>query len=214
METPHLSANANAALSIKNLSCIRNDRLLFEQIDFCLHPHQLLQINGHNGSGKTSLLRILCGLSLAETGTIYWQGQDIDDQLTEYNSQLNYIGHYAGIKDDLTALENLRISQALRVHRTEVDLDDALDRIGLFGFEEVPTRQLSAGQKRRVALARLLVCPAQLWVLDEPFTALDKIGIKMVEELLMTHVEAGGIVVLTSHHPPRCDGLLHLHLSD
>ncbi len=211
----HQQANRNALLSIHDLACVRDDRILFENLNFSLDTGQLLHINGHNGSGKTSLLRILCGLSLPESGDILWQGQAIEDQYDAYLRELNYIGHHPGIKADLSALENLKMAQSMSAQPIlGVDLDEVLDKVGLYGFEDIPARQLSAGQKRRVALARLWVGSAKLWVLDEPFTALDKKGIKMVEDKLLEHADKGGIAILTSHHVIDCDNLLHIHLSD
>jgi len=213
--TQHLKANAESLLSIHNLTCIRDDRILFEDLNFSLNTGQLLHVNGHNGSGKTSLLRILCGLSLAESGEIYWQGQTTESNAEAYLNELNYIGHTPGIKADLSALENLQIAQSMSSQPiVDIDLDDILDTVGLYGFEDIPARQLSAGQKRRVALARLWVKQAKFWILDEPFTALDKKGIKMVEDKLLEHAEKGGIAILTSHHLIDCDNLLHIHLSD
>lgn len=211
----HQQANLKAQLSIHDLACVRDDRILFEGLNFSLEKGQLLHINGHNGSGKTSLLRILCGLSLAESGEIYWQGDPIDNQYDSYLNELNYIGHHPGIKADLSALENLQTARAMSSQPLlNIDLDEVLDTVGLYGFEDIPARQLSAGQKRRVALARLWVSSAKLWILDEPFTALDKKGIKMVEDKLLEHADNGGIAILTSHHLIDCDNLLHIHLSD
>ncbi|MCK5718416.1 MAG: cytochrome c biogenesis heme-transporting ATPase CcmA, partial [Thiomargarita sp.] len=191
-------------LAVKALQCIRDDRVLFDNLNFDLSSGKLLQIEGRNGSGKTSLLRILCGLSLATEGTVYWQEQDIQDSQSSYWSDLNYIGHSPGIKADLTPLENLTLSRALATKANPISLLDALDQVGLYGFEDVPTRTLSAGQQRRVALARLLINDTPLWILDEPFTALDKSAIKMVETWLDDHAKRGGIAILTSHHVVNC----------
>ncbi|MCK5717647.1 MAG: cytochrome c biogenesis heme-transporting ATPase CcmA [Thiomargarita sp.] len=191
-------------LAVKHLQCIRDDRVLFDDLNFKLSQGQLLQIEGHNGSGKTSLLRILCGLTLATEGTVYWNDEDIQDIGAHYWANLGYIGHTNGIKADLTPLENLAMAQALSAFPLSVDFDDILDRVGLYGFEDVPTRTLSAGQQRRVALARLLVSDAHLWILDEPFTALDKAAIRMIEALLDEHAKKGGMAILTSHHTVKC----------
>jgi len=192
------------SLAVEHLQCIRDDRVLFEDLNFGLSEGQLLQIEGHNGSGKTSLLRILCGLSLPTEGRICWNNQDIEEIQSSYWATLAYIGHAHGVKAELTALENLAMARALAVTPTSIELADALAQVGLYGFEDVPTRTLSAGQQRRVALARLLVSEAQLWILDEPFTALDKAAIRMVEGLLDAHAKQGGMAVLTSHHAVSC----------
>ena len=206
METPTNSQPKHSPpeLVVKHLQCIRDDRVLFDNLNFSLSPGQLLQIEGHNGSGKTSLLRILCGLTDPTSGTVYWKKQDIQKINTNYWATLAYIGHLNGIKAELTPLENLAMARALATTPTSIDMNEALDKVGLYGFEDVPARTLSAGQQRRVALARLLVNEAQLWILDEPFTALDKSAISMVEELLDAHALQGGMAILTSHHTINC----------
>ncbi len=200
------------ALSACNLSCIRDDRLLFEDLNFQLKAGDLLQIEGHNGSGKTSLLRILCGLSLAESGEVRWQGENIEENRSDYYAALSYVGHFHGVKGELTPLENLRVAQSLSAKPRAVDLDEVLATIGLRGFEDAPSRALSAGQRRRVGLARLLLNDSPVWILDEPFTSLDKAGIAMVEDLLHAHADKGGIAVLTSHHPLRSEQLQRVRL--
>ncbi len=205
---------APACLTIEHLQCIRDDRVLFEDLNFTLNEGQLLQVEGRNGSGKTSLLRILCGLTLPVEGTVSWNGQDIQTISSQYWTTLAYIGHSHGIKADLTPLENLQVAKALGKYPTSVSLAEALDKVGLYGFEDVPTRTLSAGQQRRVALARLLINQAQLWILDEPFTALDKTAIRKVENLLDEHAKEGGMAVLTSHHTVNCQYASHLQLGE
>lgn len=192
-------------LEISQLACIRDDRVLFENLNFQLNAGELLQIEGHNGSGKTSLLRILCGLSLPESGQIFWKNQDIEEDKSRYWQDLSYIGHAPGIKAELTPLENLQMAKALGAQPAEISLESALEQVGLYGFEDVPTRTLSAGQQRRVALARLLTNNVQLWILDEPFTALDKKAIQMVESLLDQHAQRGGMAIVTSHHHVNCE---------
>ncbi len=187
-------------LEIKELQCIRDDRILFDHLNFTLNKGQILQIEGPNGSGKTSLLRMLCGLALPNEGIIYWKNKDIQEIKSDYWAILAYIGHTSGLKADLTPLENLAIARALTLFPTTLTLEAALAQMGLCGFEDIPTRTLSAGQQRRVALARLLTNQTQLWILDEPFTALDKTAIRRTEELIITHAQQGGMVILTSHH--------------
>ncbi len=206
--------NTPATLSAHDLSCIRDDRLLFKDLNLSLQPGDLLQIEGHNGSGKTSLLRILCGLLLPESGEVRWNGENIETVRSDYYAELNYVGHLHGVKGELTPLENLRVAQAFSAKPKTLDLSAVLAQIGLRGFEDVPARTLSAGQRRRVALARLLLSETRLWILDEPFTSLDKTGIEVIETLLHAHAAQGGIAVLTSHHPVRSEQLQRLRLSD
>jgi heme exporter protein A len=196
--------NNAASLNAQALECIRDDRVLFTELSFELNNGDLLQIEGRNGSGKTSLLRILCGLSNAECGKVLWNQQDIEQDYNAYWQHLAYIGHAAGVKQELTALENLRLARALGHYPTAMSLELAIEQVGLYGFEEAPVRSLSAGQQRRVALARLLINDAQLWILDEPFTALDKKAIKSMEYLLEAHAQRGGLAIVTSHHQVTC----------
>jgi len=191
--------------SVHHLSCLRDDRMLFKNLNFNLEAGQVLQIEGRNGCGKTSLLRILCGLLLPETGEVRWQGEGIEHNRAEFQAQLNYIGHANGVKEELTPIENLNVARALGAQPSATPLVDVLEHVGLRGFEDVLCASLSAGQRRRVALARLLATQTPLWILDEPFTALDKRGITHVEAMLSAHAQAGGIAVLTSHHTVICD---------
>ncbi|HEB56716.1 MAG TPA: cytochrome c biogenesis heme-transporting ATPase CcmA [Gammaproteobacteria bacterium] len=192
---------AREGLEVRNLSCTREDRTLFSGLSFHLTPGHAIQIEGPNGSGKTTLLRMLCGLRLTDEGEIYWNGCDINEERGAFLSNLSYIGHAHGVKGELTPLENLRVSRAMAAQSNRLSLDDALEKVGLFGFEDVPSRTLSAGQRRRVALARLLINPVPLWILDEPFTAIDIQGQKQIENMITEHVLDGGMAILTSHHP-------------
>jgi heme exporter protein A len=207
--------HATALLAIVDLECLRGDNLLFTGLNFQLNPGQLLQIEGANGSGKTSLLRILAGLSLASEGEVRWEGLDILKQRAVYFSQMAYLGHTLGVKSDLSPLENLRMDLALSGIAFDADaVCRVLDRVGLFGREDMPARALSAGQKQRVALARLLACPAKLWIMDEPFTALDASGVGLVRSLLEAHLQQGGMAVLTSHQAVEVRGdVVRLDLS-
>ena len=202
------------SLTVEHLQCIRDDRVLFDDLNFSLSAGQLLQIEGRNGSGKTSLLRILCGLTLPTEGTVSWKTQDIQNIKSNYWASLTYIGHANGIKADLTPLENLAMARALAATPTSIDLATALEQVGLYGFEDIPTRTLSAGQQRRVALARLLVSYTPLWILDEPFTALDKTAIGLIEEWLDAHAKRGGAAILTSHHTVNCPDAFSLVIGD
>jgi heme exporter protein A len=201
------------SLKVENLQCIRDDRVLFENLNFSISNGELLQIEGHNGSGKTSLLRILCGLSLSADGIVFWNNENIQDIKPSYYSNLIYIGHHNGIKRELTPLENLAIARALANNPSSMELEEALDKVGLYGFEDVATGTLSAGQQRRVALARLLINKAPLWILDEPFTALDKTAVADLEKLLDDHAQQGGMAILTSHHHIKCQYVNSLDLS-
>lgn len=208
-----MNNNNNYCLAAHKLQCIRDDRILFDQLSFEVRSGAILQIEGRNGSGKTSLLRILCGLSLPTEGEVWWQNQPIQDDRLAYHSILNYIGHTPGVKAELSPLENLHIARALCTQAHEVDLNQVLSNIGLGGFEDVPTRTLSAGQQRRVALARLFISDTPLWILDEPFTALDKQAIKFIENHLDTHAQRGGLAVITSHHHVACHHATQLDLN-
>jgi heme exporter protein A len=187
-------------LEVKDLECVRGDRRLFTNLSFSLEQGELLYLYGHNGCGKTTLMRTICGLFHPSQGEILWGGEPIGELSDDYTRELIYIGHKNGIKDDLTALENLRILSTLDgVHLTEDQAWEALDRIGLRGVEDLPTQVLSQGQKRRVALARLLAHRAKLWILDEPFTALDKQAVALLQEVISAHVDGGGMALLTTH---------------
>ena len=182
------------------LDCQRGDRRLFAGLAFHLEAGEVLHVHGENGSGKTSLLRLICGFSLPLAGEIRWQGTPIDRLGEAFRRELFYLGHLNALKDELTPLENLLISARI----AEQSLDegaalDALEAFGLAGREDLPCRYLSQGQKRRVALARLVNNRQSLWVLDEPYVALDPAAIGVVVGLLGAHLQRGGLAVLTTH---------------
>jgi heme exporter protein A len=173
---------------------------LFEQLELSVGKGDLIQLVGPNGAGKTTLLRLLAGLNQDFVGEVCWHGENIQRCFHDYARQRLYIGHLSAIKKVLTPLENLRWFVSSWPEVKEDDLWRALEEVTLAGYEDVPCQQLSAGQQRRVALARLLVTPTPLWILDEPFTALDKAGVAWLENQLALHVAAGGTVLITSHH--------------
>ncbi len=185
------------ALEGTGLSCIRDDRVLFEQLAFELVSGQVLLLEGKNGSGKTSLLRILCGFREPDAGAIRWCGDIIKD--SQFYAQMAYVGHLDGIKKELTVLENLKMSLALG-SSGRYSINGALTKVHLSGYDDVLVQALSAGQKRRLSLARLLITENVLWILDEPFTSLDRQGIALIETLMSEHCANGGMIVLTSHH--------------
>lgn len=187
-------------LEVAGLECRRGDRLLFAGLAFKVSGGTLLHVRGANGSGKTTLLRSLCGLFTPDSGEIRWNGESIRSLGEDYRRDLLYFGHANGIKGDLTGVENLRVAATLDGDAADAAaIWSALARIGLAGFEDLPTRMLSQGQKKRVALARLLLSKAPFWILDEPFTALDTAAVGLLEELIAARVAAGGLVVLTTH---------------
>lgn len=190
----------NHILSAENLHGVRGDRLLFEQLNFSLSNGSLLYLQGENGSGKTTLLRTVCGLSKPHLGSVSWCGENISRLQEDYYKNVLYIGHLPGIKEDLTALENLQFALALSGTRFDfTQTAEVLRMLGLAKGMNLPTRVLSQGQKRRVVLARLWLQDLPLWVLDEPFTALDTQATEMLKQKIEAYTNDGGIVVMTTH---------------
>ena len=186
--------------SVSNLSCSRGDKRLFSGVSFALQPGQWLHLEGDNGVGKTSLLRLACGLSALEQGEIQWQGQPVSQNSDEFRANLAYLGHQLALKEDLTPLENLRADAAIAGRALSLaDAKSALVQLGLKGREHLPVRVLSQGQKRRTALARLWVSSAKLWILDEPFVALDNAAQNVLSGVINSHLSKQGMVLLTSH---------------
>ena len=193
-------------LEVRELECVRGDHRLFKGLNFTLQPGELLHLRGKNGAGKTSLLRTICGLTAPADGEVLWKGENIRSLRDDFNRGLTYLGHLNGIKGELSALENLQVSCSLSGNKIpENQILDALQHIGLGGREDLPTKVLSQGQKRRVALARLLITKNALWVLDEPFTALDVNAVDLLKGLIASHIQAGGMAILTTHQYVEID---------
>ncbi|MBU9851736.1 cytochrome c biogenesis heme-transporting ATPase CcmA [Rahnella aceris] len=187
-----------------NLSCVRDERTLFSGLSFTIEPGEMVQIEGRNGAGKTSLLRILAGLSSPDAGEVRWQGVSTRRQRDIFHQQLLYLGHQPGVKSVLTAFENLAFylsvnGPMVRGNASAEAIYQALENVGLLGYEDVTVAQMSAGQQRRVALARLWLSDAPLWILDEPLTAIDKQGVATLIALFEQHAQQGGMVLLTTH---------------
>ena len=201
-------------LEALDLECVRGERTLFSAVSFTLQRGELLRIAGANGSGKTSLLRMLCGLVLPARGEVRWQGENIRTLREDYWKNLSYVGHLNALKDDLTALENIEIGAALAGR--DVTHEAALAALGALGIANcahLPARVLSQGQRRRVTLARLIVCKAApLWVLDEPFPGLDTAAVEFVSATIGEHVREGGSVVLTTHQEVAIDAPMRQRL--
>lgn len=187
-------------LAATDLACSRGERRLFGSVSFALDDGDWLHVKGENGAGKTSLLRTLIGLAPRDAGNIRWHGTETRECMDEFRRAFVYLGHASALKDELTPFENLRLALAVDgLGADEAQLLDALCRIGLRGREHLACRALSAGQKRRVRLARLLLRATELWVLDEPFSALDAAGIELLGSMIASHLGQGGIAVVTSH---------------
>lgn len=193
LDTHHYS------IEVKELSCFRNDLLLFSDVNFSVNSGEVLLLEGLNGCGKTTLLKMLCGLRSHDEGSINFNQQTISQLGSDYTDKLSYLGHKNGNKADLTVRENLKFSSNIE-NNIDNNFNDVIKRVGLIKESERLSAQLSAGQNRRLAIARLIVSQHPLWILDEPFTALDSRGIAMVKELMMEHIQRGGLVILTSHH--------------
>ena len=187
-------------LEAENLECIRGDRRLFSNLNFALRPGEFLQLTGPNGSGKTSLLRMICGLLAPAQGEIRWEGANIHTLREEYSTVLTYLGHRTAIKEELSALENLKISSALDgAAIQDAPARNTLKKMGLEGRELLPARLLSEGQKRRVALARLVLCNTSLWLLDEVLSSLDNTAVSLVLSLIEDHLGKGGMAIVSTH---------------
>lgn len=193
------AASAKPQLEARAVHLWRGDKHLLRGISFMLSPGELLQVIGPNGVGKTSLLRCVAGLLPTESGDVVWGGRQHSDCRDEFNQQLAYLAHVNALKGDLTALENLRYSVAIKRACSEQELRDTLARLRVGACADLPARALSAGQKRRVCLGRVLLAKAALWILDEPITNLDTAGITLFEECMADHLESGGMILTAAH---------------
>lgn len=187
-------------LYVEKVHVWRGDRHVLQGVSLALGPRQLLHVSGPNGTGKTTLLRVVCGLLRPEQGQVSWLGQPIAAVRAEYQAALAYASHEPALKGDLTALENLRFAVGLKRRVQAGELRDALQRTGVAACADLPARVLSAGQRRRVAMARVLAMRASLWLLDEPFTNLDARGVELMSSMLQSHVEGGGSALVVAHH--------------
>ncbi len=187
-----------AKLSADGLTLFRGERLLFQGLSFALSPGELLLLEGQNGSGKTSLMRAIAGLIEFEDGDVMWEGKPVRLNRPAFYGSLVWMQHRVGFKADLTLVENLRFESHLRAQSDE-DFDQVLDRLSISRLKRLPIRSLSAGQQRRVALARMLLSKVPLWLMDEPFTNLDRQGRKLVMEVTTEHLERGGMCIMAAH---------------
>jgi heme exporter protein A len=197
--------SAVGKLRVEKVHVWRGERHVLKGTSFALRPRQLLHISGPNGTGKTTLLRVVCGLLRPEQGQVSWLGRPITAARSEYQAALAYASHEPALKGDLTALENLRFSVGLKQRVTAGELRANLERTGVAGCADLPARVLSAGQRRRVAMARVLAMKASLWLLDEPFANLDAAGTSLVTALLQEHVLQGGLALVVAHHAMALD---------
>jgi heme exporter protein A len=197
-------------LIVNNLSCQRGYKLLFENLSFELNSGEVLKISGPNGSGKTSLMKILAGLSSFETGSIDYDDTKINSE--RYNLDFLYLGHLAALSPELSCLENLKYTMRLGNDNLDLDFSDALKKVGLEKFENELVGKLSAGQKKRIALSLLFITQSKVWLLDEPFSALDSKAIKIIETRVEDHCNSGGICILTTHQECNIKNLKEISL--
>lgn len=202
-------------LTAHDISCSRDDRLLFSNLSFELAAGELLLLEGHNGSGKTSLLNILSGLVAPDDGDVLWCQHSIYGDMQNYHTNLAYLGHRNALKTELSVEENFRFIQDMHNSADSSDIQQQLGQVGLAGYQDVQVKHLSAGQQRRLALTRLLLHPGKIWILDEPFTSLDSHAIETIQNLFLEKINAGGIVIVSTHHKLQFDQhtIKHINLS-
>ena len=208
---PHATSQTTGTsvpkLEFRQFTCERDGQALFQPLSFSLDTGDLVQIAGPNGAGKTTFLRAVCGLFDEWSGELLWQGESIRSPGFDMCSDLLYLGHQPGVKKSLTAAENLRWFFGSHGQVFPGQIEDALRQVGLAGYGDVFCYQMSAGQMRRVALARLYVTTAAIWILDEPFTAIDRLGVRNLETLIQRHISNGGLVMLSTHQPLALEGV-------
>lgn len=194
------TSNESVLISAYNLTCIREERLLFDQLTIEINAGDIVQVEGPNGSGKTSLLRILAGLSQPFEGEVFYKNELITKSREDFHQNLLYLGHLPGVKGEMTAQENLNFNLTLQgLSINPIEIEETLALVNLTGFEDSLASHLSAGQHRRISLARLYKSTANIWILDEPFTAIDKQGVHSLEQLFKAHINNDGCVILTTH---------------
>ncbi len=193
-----------AKLSANNLTLIRGERCLFQGLGFALNPGELLLLEGQNGSGKTSLMRAIAGMLSLESGEVLWNDIPVQQQRQEFHGSLVWLAHRSGLKADLTLVENLRFEASLR-QQTDIEFDEVCERLEIARLKSLPLRSLSAGQQRRVALARMLFADVPLWLMDEPFTNLDREGRAVVIQLTNDHLASGGMCIMAAHQDVEID---------
>ena len=198
MPESQLSQNP-LSFSAVSLSCVRQERCLFEDLSFEIQSGEIMQIEGPNGAGKSSLLRILAGFLTPETGELLWRNEPLARDRFDFNQNLLFMGHLSGVNSHLSAIENLRYWMSTHPCEVTIEPFELLGRLGLVGLETVSVNQLSAGQQRKVALARLWLTAAKFWILDEPFTAIDKKGVAGLQRRFLQHLDSGGMIILTTH---------------
>lgn len=201
------------SLAADDLHVWRGDRHVLRGVQLVVAAGELLHVSGPNGAGKSTLLRVLTGLLRPEQGTVRWAGRPLHEDTGAYHGAMTYSAHEPALKGDLTALENLKFAVGLRRPAPEPELADALERCGVAACAHLPARVLSAGQRRRVALARVVASRVPLWLLDEPLTNLDTAGVALTQTLLAAHVERGGLAVVVAHQPLALDGVRRLELA-
>jgi heme exporter protein A len=197
-----LQAPNFTGLSARDIHVWRGDRQVLRGVSLEISAGQVVHVAGANGVGKTTLLRVLAGLLTAEQGGVAWQGRPITADYGAYSATLAYLGHSDALKADFTAHENLTLEVGLRRKTNAAEIDDALTRVGLAGCRDLPARVLSAGQRRRLAMARVMLAAAALWILDEPFTNLDHVGVLLLSGVIAEQLDAGGAVIIAAHQPP------------